>query len=175
MDASTQTIQGKIMRWFIADTHFNHANVIVYDKRPFKDVIEMENEIVRRWNSSIKHDDVVYHLGDFAFGSVQLQQEILSKLNGQKILIRGNHDGSENRCKKSGWHFVCDGILLALGGFTVCLSHDPSVVPKDFMLLHGHTHKHSDRPNGICVSCNLWNYSPVSEKTIINKLKGVKK
>lgn len=90
------------MRWFIADTHFNHANVIKYDDRPFNNVIDMENEIVRLWNARVKPDDTMYHLGDFAFGPIDLQKRILGKLNGIKILIRGNHDGSENRCKNTG-------------------------------------------------------------------------
>lgn len=162
------------MRWFIADTHFNHANVIIYDNRPFNDVIDMENEIVRLWNARVKPDDTVYHLGDFAFGVIEMQKRVFDRLNGIKILIRGNHDGSENRAKKVGWDFVCDGIFVALGGLNVCLCHDPSMVPENIMLLHGHTHKRADRPNRICLSCNLWQYSPVSEKTIINKLKGVK-
>lgn len=158
------------MRWFIADTHFNHRNVITYDGRPFRDVQHMEQEIVSRWNSNIRPDDTVYHLGDFAFGPVELQTSLLGKLNGNKILIRGNHDGSQARCEKAGWKFVCDGLLINLSGLAILLIHDPSGCDKDRLLVHGHTHKPSDRNNRVCVSCNVHNYIPVSEKQIIKQL-----
>jgi len=158
------------MRWFIADTHFNHANVIKYDNRPFKDTQEMEFDIVSKWNKTVKEDDTVYHVGDFGFGPMESQRAILEKLNGTKILIRGNHDGSQTRNEKMGWRFVCDGLFINLGGLNVLLCHDPDMVPADTFLVHGHTHRVSDRPNHFCVSCNLHNYLPVSENQIIKQL-----
>lgn len=158
------------MRWFIADTHFNHRNVILYDRRPFADVTHMEKEIVDRWNATVRPDDLVYHLGDFAFGPLQLQQAILHRLNGTKILIRGNHDGSQTKCEKAGWRFVCDGLLINLSGTRVFLVHDPDHGPLCGNLIHGHTHKHSTRGNSVCVSCNIQNYTPISEKQIIKQL-----
>ena len=56
-----------IMRYFISDTHFNHKNVIKYDKRPFDSLEEMEWEIIKRWNNTVSNKDIVYHLGDFGF------------------------------------------------------------------------------------------------------------
>lgn len=158
------------MRWFIADTHFNHRNVITYDQRPFKDVKEMEDDIVRKWNSAVRDDDIVYHLGDFAFGPVEIQADLLRKLNGIKILIRGNHDGSQTRNEKLGWRFVCDGLVVNLSGTRVLLAHDPDELIEGLPGVHGHTHKHSNRVDRICVSCNLHNYLPLSEKQIIKQL-----
>ena len=54
--------------WLISDTHFDHANIIKYCNRPFKDVDEMNNTIWQNWNSVVDADDIVYHLGDFALG-----------------------------------------------------------------------------------------------------------
>lgn len=158
------------MRWFIADTHFNHTNVISYDNRPFRDTKHMEDEIVSKWNNTVRADDIVYHLGDFGFGPLEVQKAILGRLNGTKILIRGNHDGGQARNERMGWNFVCDGMLINLSGIDIWLVHDPSRMPTFCSLVHGHTHKHSDRPNSLCVSCNLHNYLPVSEKLVIKHL-----
>ena len=83
---------GKIMIYFIADTHFNHANIIKYCNRPFKNTYEMNEYIIKKWNSVVKEADTVYHLGDVGFGSLQEVKSLVERLNGRKILLRGNHD-----------------------------------------------------------------------------------
>ena len=78
--------------WFTSDTHFWHRNIIQYCDRPFSNIWEMNDEIVKRWNSRIGARDIVYHLGDFAMCNRKYVDEILSSLNGRIHLIRGNHD-----------------------------------------------------------------------------------
>ena len=77
--------------YFTSDTHFCHANIIKYCNRPFKNVDEMDETIITNWNSVVKHDDLVYHLGDVGFGDIK---NVLRRLNGRIILIRGSHDKS---------------------------------------------------------------------------------
>lgn len=77
------------MIWFTSDTHFGHANIIKFCKRPFKSVEEMDLAIIRNWNTAIKPNDTVYHLGDFAFAEVT---QYTKQLHGNIILIQGNHD-----------------------------------------------------------------------------------
>jgi calcineurin-like phosphoesterase family protein len=78
--------------FFTADTHFGHRNVIPYCKRPYADVEEMDAAMIQLWNETVKPDDIVYHLGDFAFGPQVRIREVISQLNGYKTLVMGNHD-----------------------------------------------------------------------------------
>ena len=79
--------------FFIADLHFGHKDVIAFDHRPFRDVEEMEDEMIRRWNARVSKDDHVFVIGDM-FGGVTTAHagEIVHALNGRIHLIRGNHD-----------------------------------------------------------------------------------
>lgn len=83
-----------VRKFYTADTHFGHASIIKNCNRPFASVEEMQREIVRRWNSAVGEDDIVYHLGDFGFasGDQRAFHELFNALNGRKYLIIGNHD-----------------------------------------------------------------------------------
>ena len=83
--------------YFTSDTHFNHSNILKYEleNRKFSTVEEMNEAIIRVWNETIQPEDTVYHLGDFAFGNSSKVEGILDRLNGNIILIRGNHDNKE--------------------------------------------------------------------------------
>ena len=82
--------------FLVSDTHFGHGNICRFkrddgtDLRPWDDVFEMEEALVERWNSAVSPSDKVYHLGDVAIPRRGLK--VLERLNGRKILIRGNHD-----------------------------------------------------------------------------------
>jgi len=69
-----------------------HANIIKYCKRPFSDIGEMDKKIIENWNSVVKDEDLIFCLGDFALGKEQDCLKILKKLNGHKVLIKGNHE-----------------------------------------------------------------------------------
>lgn len=77
------------MIFFVGCTHFGHQNIIKYCNRPFSSVQEMDDIIINNWNSKVQPKDLVYHLGDFSFPS---PIHYLPKLNGNIILILGNHD-----------------------------------------------------------------------------------
>lgn len=78
--------------WFTSDTHFGHKNILEYEKdaRPFSTIEEMHEVLIDRWNSVVKPNDVVYHLGDFCFGKRWIG--IAERLHGRKKLVMGNHD-----------------------------------------------------------------------------------
>ena len=82
--------------FIVSDTHFGHAGVCKFLRddgtklRPWDDPQEMDEEMVKRWNETVRPNDKVYHLGDVVINRKALQT--LHRLNGDKILIKGNHD-----------------------------------------------------------------------------------
>ena len=82
------------MIYFTSDTHFQHGNVIKLSRRPFETVEEMNATMVGNWQERVGADDVIYHLGDFAWTWNRETKAILASLPGQKHLITGNHDHS---------------------------------------------------------------------------------
>jgi len=75
--------------FFTSDHHFGHTNIIKFCNRPFANVDEMNEELIRRWNEKIAPGDEVYHLGDFALITPEKLNEILDRLNGTIYLIAG--------------------------------------------------------------------------------------
>ena len=83
--------------FFTADTHFGHRNIVTSCSRPFRDVDEMNDRLVERWNVTVRPTDTVYHLGDFGFGGIDDLHRIFKRLHGNKHLIAGNHDGPSTK------------------------------------------------------------------------------
>lgn len=75
--------------FFTSDTHWHHEAIIGFCKRPFKSVEEMDKVLIENWNNTVPKDGIVFHLGDFAWGN---NWNIRNELNGEIILITGNHD-----------------------------------------------------------------------------------
>lgn len=80
-----------------SDTHFGHTGVCRFTRndgvtklRPWTDPDEMDEEMVKRWNETVRPNDKVYHLGDVVINRKAMKT--LARLNGDKVLIRGNHD-----------------------------------------------------------------------------------
>jgi calcineurin-like phosphoesterase family protein len=80
------------MKYYISDLHLGHENIMRLCKRPFRSVEEMDETLIKNWNSVVKPTDEVYILGDFNFKSAGSGANYLRKLNGKKFLITGNHD-----------------------------------------------------------------------------------
>ena len=83
--------------FLVSDTHFGHAGVCRFTRndgvtklRPWTDPDEMDEAMVKAWNDRVRPNDKVYHLGDVVINRKALKT--LARLNGDKVLIRGNHD-----------------------------------------------------------------------------------
>ena len=78
---------------YLADMHFDHADIIPYDNRPFDSVQEMNEALIGNWNRVVTDSqDLTWILGDFCLGDAGRWRELLHRLNGRKALIIGNHD-----------------------------------------------------------------------------------
>ncbi|AHC50819.1 hydrolase [Sulfolobus acidocaldarius SUSAZ] len=73
------------------NNHFGHKNIIKYCSRPFMEVKEMDDFIIRRWNEVVSSNDTVYISGGFSINHKKLK-EYTSLLRGNKVFILGNHD-----------------------------------------------------------------------------------
>lgn len=160
--------------WFTSDTHFGHAAIIRLCGRPFSDVAEMDSALVEAWNSRIGPGDAVWHLGDFSYRNAQSAQSYLTRLNGQKHLIHGNHDSAEAR-EAPGWassqtmaEITADGhrlVLLHYGMRVWPRSHYGSIH------LYGHSHGQlSGDHQSLDVGVDCWGYQPVSLSEIRERL-----
>jgi len=98
--------------FYIADTHFGHANVIRFENRPFEDVGQMNARLAESWNARVSDADDVYIVGDFAYRSAGHVGSILEGLAGRKHLVIGNHDAKWMRTVDLGGHFVEVGHAL---------------------------------------------------------------
>ena len=112
--------------FFTSDTHFCHSNIIKYCKRPFTNIAENDEEIIRRWNEKVPEDGIVFHLGDVAFGDPERVDNILERLNGTIYLVIGNHDWRRivNNHK---WRFemMTQQINMKIGKRHIILNHYP--------------------------------------------------
>lgn len=153
------------MRVFvIADTHFGHENIIRYCNRPFMSVEQMDNVLVKNWNETVTNNDVVIHLGDVGLGNKQYIQRIIESLNGNKILVMGNHDNwSEQWYREAGFQTVSRFPILYADFYL--MSHAPLQLSETtpYYNCYGHVHndeKYHDNSTSACYSVERIGYRP---------------
>ena len=164
--------------WVISDTHFNHAAILTFKDyagkapRTFDSVEAMNETMFNNWNSVVKPNDTVYHLGDVLFGvdKDQWLSENFSRLNGKKKLILGKHDNPKILAP----HFKSMAMWADLTKeFGLLLSHTPQHASTlaethrfgDAPVLNVHGHIHSNpSPEGPyrCVCVEQIDYTPVN-------------
>jgi calcineurin-like phosphoesterase family protein len=165
--------------YFISDTHFSHANILTFKRedgtplRAFKDVQEMDETIIANWNSVVRPQDKIYHLGDICMNKRSLS--LLSRLNGHKRLVRGNHDAETAKLYLEYFDDVYGVRVFAKEKF-IC-SHipiHPASLSRWKLNVHGHLHSNIVRlPDSspdkryMNVSVEQINYTPISMDTIL--------
>lgn len=183
--------------WFSSDHHFYHTNVIKYCNRPFSTVEEMNEEMVRRWNTLVSPGDLVYYLGDFSL-SRRAAELFVPRLNGNIFLIAGNHDHCHpahakkpEKQKKMISEYLRYGFQSVVTDYyTLAVDQDLNLLlchmpysgdsgdkeryakyrPKDqgMWLLHGHVHNAwKVKGRQINVGADVWSFAPVSLDEIL--------
>lgn len=112
---------------YIGDMHLGHENILYLDNRPFQDVRQMDEALIANWNKAVSDGDTVYVLGDmFWRKSGPEAKDIMDRLPGRKILIRGDHDRDESATEPL-FNEVHDCLTVKDGDTSVFLSHYPSI------------------------------------------------
>lgn len=151
--------------YFSSDLHLGHANIIRYCARPFANVSEMNSTLISNWNKTITDEDLVYYLGDLAYGKGSGPASYwLRKLNGRITYIGGNHDKNIPNMKNY--------EILKYKTHSFLLVHDPSKLPIrwDGWVIHGDKHNNNilqypfinGKNKTINVSAELINYRPLN-------------
>ena len=173
---------------FTSDTHWGHANIIKYSSRPYADVEEMNEALIKNWNEVVKPTDTVWHLGDFAFMQFHKFKSVLWRLNGDIHFVRGNHDKMIDQNKveilrQGKIKTIQDYAELKVGGkFIVLFHYGQRVWNKSHhgsIHLYGHSHG-SLPPHGLSVDVGVdcqeitHEYRPVSLAEVIKYMDGRK-
>ena len=174
--------------FLVSDTHFGHLGVCKFTRndgvtklRPWDSPEEMDEEMVKRWNETVRPNDKVYHLGDVVINRKALK--IMHRLNGDKVLIRGNHDIFRDEEYRE--HFRELRAYHVMNG--MILSHIPIHVDSLGRFgtnIHGHLHANRVMylptwriddtridPRYHCVCVEQTDYRPISFEEVIKRIK----
>lgn len=176
---------GEVMSktFLISDTHFGHGNILKFKRgdgtplRVFNDIIHMNTVMIDNWNRVVGKDDKVYHLGDVAMGNATYFRSTMARLNGHKILIKGNHDQLKPALyleffKDVRAYHQLDGFLLAH------IPVHPASLSRWKGQIHGHLHAdrvqtsaYSSDVRYINVAVEQINYTPINFEEIRSRYK----
>jgi len=157
----------------IGDTHFGHRNIIKYCDRPFKNVRKMNKTLLKNWNKTIRKDDIVFFLGDLAFGNQRYKIKYwLGKLHGRIYLIQGNHDKKIPSDVPS-----LKQCIVRYGGEEFMLIHKPEDAGNwKGWIIHGHHHNNHPKyypfinkmSKTINVGVEMIGYKPISFASLLS-------
>lgn len=149
---------------YISDLHLNHKNINDYGERPYKNVDEMNEGIIKEWNQRTNEEDIVFVIGDIGFGYKHILGKQIKSLRGKKHLILGNHD-KNGKIKHETYEdcFQSFTIFQVVNdkGLNILLIHDienmanivnPKILRGIDLILCGHVHRKWFKTNII------WNY-----------------
>lgn len=167
------------MRYFTSDLHHKHKNICDYTNR--KTVTtpeEHDNWLVKLWNKQVQKSDIIYHLGDLSFATKYNQvADFVSQLNGQKFLIKGNHDRTENLNQLKEDNLIQDWYdykEIKINNNKVILFHFPisswHQQHRGSFHLHGHSHGSASHLKGKILDVGVDNiYNLVGEHRFLNE------
>jgi calcineurin-like phosphoesterase family protein len=111
--------------FFTSDLHIGHENCLKFDNRPFDTLEDMHRALIKRYNSVVPKDGICYFLGDVGLCSGDTIKNVISKMNGTKVLILGNHDKKQNAMYALGFDVVLYNASIMIQGQLVTMTHCP--------------------------------------------------
>lgn len=131
-------------RLYIADLHYGHKNALAFDNRPYKNIDEMNDALINNWNAVVQPGDICYVLGDMFWCKCDEAIAVLDNLNGEKFLIKGNHDRCNDSRFVKKFVKVTDYMEVEDGEKHIVLCHYPIPCFKNHYYgwyhLYGHVH-----------------------------------
>jgi calcineurin-like phosphoesterase family protein len=122
--------------WVISDTHFGHA--LMAQTRGFGgDIAAHDKALVEAWNTTVRSQDTVWHLGDVYF---RRGYEALAHLAGDKRLVMGNHDAGKMHEAILRQHFTLYGAVCLGQNILTHIPVHPNQLERFRLNIHGHTH-----------------------------------
>ena len=164
--------------WFLSDTHFDHVNIIKYCNRPFDTIQEMNDALLRNWKETIAPEDLVFFLGDMAFGRGSREARWwLKQLTGRIVYIKGSHDSGIRPTSSSLRTLaVHHELMIDTSSIPLWLIHDPygNFMRREEWCVHGHTHNLTPRMDPqrrrFNVGVDVCGFKPTSLATILNAI-----
>lgn len=111
--------------FFTSDLHLGHQNCLQLDNRPFQSLYEMQKSLVKRFNSVLSEDSIIYFLGDMGLGKQDDITQFLNEIKGTKVLLLGNHDKGMFSSYNQGFDVVLNSASFYIGDELVTMSHCP--------------------------------------------------
>lgn len=150
--------------YFISDLHIGHERVLEFEAllRPFADLSEMHEHMVDKWNSTVRTKDTVWVLGDVLFKRSNADNEkVLSRLNGTKRLVMGNHDTYPTDFYLKYFNKVYGAVKYKDAILTHIPVHSQQLESRYKYNIHGHLHgDHVQDERYMNVSCEVINFTP---------------
>lgn len=110
--------------FFTADWHLGHEKAIGYDQRPFKSISHMHECLIARYNATVPENGICYFLGDIGNKTEEVSK-VISRLNGTKVLLLGNHDKGMTTMYNCGFDVVLYSASIYIGTNRITMSHCP--------------------------------------------------
>ena len=154
--------------FFTSDTHFGHTNLVKNGHRNFLSTQEMDEIIIERWNTKIGIKALVFHIGGFKWNHGKVS-DLLPRLHGKVILVKGNHDYKLKAWEFELFHSVHDILYLKSENIFMC--HYPMLTwhKMAYGIIHLHGHSHGSlkkRKNVLDVGVDTNDFHPYSLEEI---------
>lgn len=158
--------------FFTSDTHFGSQAHLTHLHRPFRSIQEMDFEMIVNWNLKVPKDGLVYHLGDWGEFFLKESLPYISLLNGEIILLEGNHDRNDAFRQHHSYFkkIIKNNEFLSLDGESFKLVHEPlqANYQDDEFVLFGHITGQTFKRNGLNVCVDSHSFTPISAEEVLD-------